>query len=189
MTQHDNIGFERRDYFRVDDRVALRVRITNDPTQAVQVPGELQHLLALLDELRSIDDEQSVILRNISDRSRELGHYLKAQQRKMELIASHLVLQQVNEHFSMQEVNLSANGIGFHYPQALRTGQLIDLDLLIWPQATLICTRAKIVSHQQRVNDYVFGAEFTELEDHHRDAIVRHCLMIDGQKRRLERAP
>lgn len=178
---------ERRDFFRVDDRLALRVRPIDTPTFALQTPADLLPTYTLLEELHSIDVEQSVILRSINDKSRDLGQYLKAQQRKLELLARHLVLQQTRDLFELTNVNLSGNGIGFVSAVAYAQQQWLELDLVIFPDAWCASLRAQVISCSPHQDQFQIGAEFVDLREEQRDAIVRHCLLVDGHKRKMER--
>ncbi len=187
MTQTPPSPQERRDYFRVNDRVALRAQKANDKRHHKPLAAEFLALGAMLDELHLIDEEQQMIWRSIAEKSHDLSIYLKAQQRKIELLARHLVLQQVQDELPLCEVNLSANGLGFAHPSSLALGERIDIDLVIFPDALLITNRAKVISCQAHAGAFFIGVEFIELSNSHRDAIVRHCLSIEGQQRRKER--
>ncbi len=178
---------ERRDYFRVLDRIALRVRPIEAASSSPQTPPDLTATYSLLEELHSIDLEHSAILHAINDKSRDLGQYLKAQQRKFELLARHLVLQNTRGLFTLVDVNLSGNGIGFTHATACTLDQLLDIDLVLFPEAWCASLRVKVISCLPQGDMMQIGAEFVDIPDEQRDAIIRHCLLIEGHKRRLER--
>lgn len=176
---------DRRDYFRISDTVALRVNVVTDASMPVLAPVELAAGHQLLRELQLIDSDSTALLRNIQDKSRDIGQYFKLINRKIELTARFYVLQQAASHYQTQEVILSGSGLGFPFGQALALESLVDLHFILLHTATAVSCRAKIVRCDLNADgQFQLGSEFTEISDSDRDAIVRHALHVEAARRR-----
>lgn len=175
---------DRRDYFRITDSIALRIDPVPHPEYAVQPPPELAAGHQLLRELQLMDNESATLLRNIHDKSRELGQYFKLINRKIELTARFYVLQQAATQYRHCEVMLSGSGIGFQQAQPIPMDSLVDLHFILLHTATAVSCRAKIVRCDPHDGGYLIGSEFVEINDVDRDAIVRHALFLEAARRR-----
>ena len=86
---------DRREYFRVEDRMILRCQPV-PPMPSALHPAERHfnnsEMFELLRDLRQIDQEHNNVLRGLAEQNRELGVYLKSINRKIELIANALAV-------------------------------------------------------------------------------------------------
>ena len=179
---------DRRDYFRITDTIALRVDPVTAPVLPVSPPIELAAGHQLLRELQVIDSDSAGLLRNIQDKSRDIGQYLKLVNRKIELTSRFYVLQQAASHYQRHDVILSGSGLGFQHPTALSVDSLVDLHFILLHTATAVSCRAKVLRCDARDGRFHIGSEFTEITDSDRDAIVRHTLHLDAARRREAKA-
>lgn len=179
---------DRRDYFRIDDTIALRIDPVSDASQPLRPPVELAAGHQLLRELQLIDSDSAALLRSIQDKSRDLGQYFKLINRKIELTARFYVLQQAANHYQSHEVILSGSGLGFSHDRALALASLVDLHFILLHTATAVSCRAKILRCEHINGVYYLGSEFTEINDSDRDAIVRHALHVEAARRREAKA-
>src|SRR5690554_2951475 len=72
---------ERREYYRIQDRIALQ--ISNEPD-----PAQSSLLFTLLNELYLLDLEAQPLLRSISEQQRTLVNYLKITNKRIDLLAN-----------------------------------------------------------------------------------------------------
>lgn len=186
---------DRREFFRVEDRVLLRYcRVAREA--AAQGSAELYfddgEIFWLMRELRSVDAEHHSRLRGLADNNRELGLYLKAMNRKIELIATALAAFDRTRHgIPEQAVTLSEAGLDFTLDNAkldnakegaLQVGELLALQLVLLPEYLAVAVWAEVVSvdaTQQRV-----GVSFVRLRETERQILARHALQVQIASRR-----
>lgn len=170
---------DRRDYYRIEDRVHL-----------VQTPIE-RHLISdnpygdqynlprqalLVSQLQSIDNDTKELLRQVGDQNRALGSYLRAQDEKIELIAKYLV----DDDKTLSDrttVNLSEGGISFYNGEAAELDSYVHMIMVLFPSYASIATIGTVKACE-KVDDqpsiYRIGIEFTVLLEADRKQIVRH---------------
>ncbi len=187
LTQND---LDRRDYFRVNDLIALRVDALAD-TGDVSVPDSLQAGQTLLRELHQIEADNALLLRTISDKHRDIGQYLKSQTRRIELVARFFVLQHAAALYRNEQVSLSGSGIGWTTTQPLPVGAGVAVHFILLQSAVAVSCRARVIA-SEALADSLNGAravrvEFTDISDADRDAVVRHCLHVQASQRREQR--
>lgn len=174
---------ERREYYRIEDRVALEILPAEDTGR------QLSPLFELLGNLHQLELEAQPLLRQIADGDRALASYLRLQDRRIELIGqvlSHTVLQEMPPP---QTVLLSEGGIQFAYPEPLPNDLTIHLKLLLLPESLGLLLSARILSCQSKTHDtYEVIASFESLSDVQRQLLARHILQRQAQERRQAQA-
>ncbi len=185
---------ERREFFRVEDRVLLRYcRVARDAAAAQGSAEELfdnGEVFWLMRELRSVDAEHHSRLRGLSDNNRELGVYLKALNRKLELIAAALSAYDRSRHgIPEQSVTLSEAGLDFNAEplpdgSSPQPGDLLALQLVLLPEYLALALWAEVVSVDpagQRI-----GVSFVRQRESERQILARHALQVQIASRRQQ---
>ncbi len=174
-------GAERREYFRVEDRLLLRYReipraaVGNGPAERHFDNSEVFELLR---ELRQIDHEHNNVLRTLAEQNRELGVYLKNINRKIELVANALAsLDQVQQGQAPQSVSFSESGIAFVAEPALAVGSMLALELILLPQHTGLALYGEVVMNR---NDAATRSvvTFMQLRESDRQILAKHILQV-----------
>ncbi len=184
MNQTEN----RRDFFRVQDIIALRYELlTPDSTAsaAALVSGNFR----ILCELQRLSLESRPLLRQITDQERNVAEYLRLIDEKIDLLAQ-AVVQETEELESMSriEVNLSEGGIEFLDGQKLPLGQPLLLRMLLLPGHTALALHGRIVHSEATTEPDRFstGVEFINMEDADRQILARHALHLQSEQRRKQ---
>jgi Tfp pilus assembly protein PilZ len=176
---------DRREFFRVEDRVNLRHRrIERD---ALALPAESHfdnsEVFWLMRELRTVDIEHHSRLRGLSEHDRELGLYLKGINRKIELVAGALAaLDRMHSGVSPQPVLLSEGGLSFHADADFTIGDLLVLQLTLLPEHLGLALYGEVTSvdtARRRV-----GIGFLRLREADRQILARHILQVQIAARR-----
>lgn len=175
-----DLKLDRREYFRVDDKLILRYR--NVPPEAVgHMPAERHfdnsEMFTLLRELRHIDQEHNNVLRGLAEQNRELGTYLKSTNRKIELIANALAtLSHDQQQQAPQAVSISEGGIAFRSDTNLTPGKYLALELVLLPSHTGLALYGEVL--ETRDSKGLTVVSFVRLRESDRQILARHILQV-----------
>lgn len=180
---------DRREYYRIDDRIALEI----SPLSAADAAGtdallDASPLFNLLSELHLSEFESQHLLRQLSDNDRTLGNFLKAQNKRIDLL-SQVVAQTVLGHIGEpQPVVLSEGGVEFSHDQPFAPGSRVALKMALMPQALGLLLRAKVTHCDTKADGrFDIGTEFDSLSDAQRQLLARYILQKQQAERRKER--
>jgi len=180
---------ERREYYRIEDRIALEISPLS--TASAAQPEVLQDdspLFTLLSEMHLSEFESQHLLRQLSDTDRTLAAYLRAQNKRVDLLGR-IVAQTILDHIGTpQPVVLSEGGLEFRSTEAYPADCQLSLKMALMPQALGLLLRAKVI-RCDRAEDgqYDIGTEFVELADAQRQLLARYVLQKQQLERRLAR--
>jgi hypothetical protein len=186
-------GAERREYFRVEDRLLLRYRAV--PADAALHTSAERHfdnseVFELLRELRHIDHEHSTVLRALAEQNRDLGLYLKNMNRKIELVANALAsLDQQQQGQTPLPASISESGLAFIAESRLEIGTTLALEMVLLPQHTALALYGEVVINRDQppARSVVM---FVRLRESDRQILARHILQVQiAAKRRQGQQP
>lgn len=179
MTRHTD---ERREYYRIEDCLALEILPAEAPADASS------RLFQLLHELHQLDVEAQPLLRQLGDRDRVLAHYLKLQNKRIELVSQAVAQELLKDFGSPRRVVLSEGGVNFPHDQPLAVGARITLKLLLLPEALGLQLQAQVLHcHREPDGRFDIGTEFVAPSDAQRQLLARHILQKQAAERRLAR--
>jgi hypothetical protein len=185
-------GAERREYFRVEDRLILRYRVV--PRDAMlHAPAERHfnnsEIFELLRELRHIDHEHNNVLRSIAEQNRDLGLYLKNVNRKIELVANALAtLDQQQQGQAPTLASVSESGIAFVAEPKLEVGAIVALEIVLLPQHTALALYGEVVMNRDQPPARSV-VTFLKLREGDRQILARHILQVQIAARRQSQNP
>ncbi|MCY1265383.1 pilus assembly protein PilZ [Pseudomonas jessenii] len=179
---------DRREYYRIEDTIALEIR----PLSATEATGQevLQDaspLFNLLSELHLSEFESQHLLRQISERDRNLAAFLKSQNKRIDLLSQVIAITVLGQIGEPQPVIISEGGIDFQHPSPIAAGALLSVKLVLMPQALGLLLRARVTHCDRKGDGYDVGTEFEHLTDAQRQLLARHILQKQAQERRLAR--
>lgn len=179
---------DRREYYRIEDTIALEIR----PLSATEAAGQevLQDaspLFNLLSELHLSEFESQHLLRQISERDRNITAFLKSQNKRIDLLSQVIAITALGQIGEPQPVNISEGGIGFQHPSPIATGARLSVKLVLMPQALGLLLRARVTHCDRKGDGYDVGSAFEHLTDAQRQLLARHILQKQAQERRLAR--
>ncbi|PLY14288.1 MAG: hypothetical protein C0631_11560 [Sedimenticola sp.] len=187
---------DRRRYFRIEDSVNLSyqvIRAEELPERLARLESELDSDFTVMSSLAAVSQQMSGILHKIEASQPDIASYLKALDKKVDILGRALLIQNsdISEHATNQ-VNLSASGVAFQAAEALVEGTLLELRLLLFPSFTGIMTFAEVIGCQplaQRENDFSHSirVNFTHLRESDRDVIIGHVIRKQGDLLRQQR--
>ena len=173
----------RRESFRINDRIALSVR----PMSESEYRQSRVHLLdsqrkqRTLNSILAAGDSQRGMLRNIRDSDPAIASYLQSLEERLDALARLLVLEQnKTADTATHDVNISGNGLRFQHPQALVEGSHVSLDIQLFPTRTCMCALGLVVRSkelQRRAKDggrFTIAVDFCDVHDDDRELLIRH---------------
>lgn len=188
MKPSDN---ERRERFRMEDTAILEVKpVTLEQMQSM--PAERQFdesaSFVLMRELRNIDHESRILLKNIGDRNPELGNYLASLNKKIDAIARSSAEDMLMDPQQLQVVDLSEGGIGFNHFTALEEGK--DYVIKIWFHQNFsgVAAYIRVVAcHRAIDGGYHISSAFQSLAESDEQVISRHIMQLQARQQREKR--
>jgi hypothetical protein len=197
--QQSNRSRERRDYFRIDDTVALSFQAVPQgslPKRLERQEKGLESEFTIMGNLTVISQEMSGVLRKIEGESPDIARYLKSLDQKIDLLGkAFLTWTSEMADQPASAVNLSASGMAFDTPEPTAIGTLLELKILL-PFFTGLILYAEVVACEKLQTGesgapvYQTRVTFQHLRDRDRDVLIRHVLQRQSEhlrKQRLER--
>lgn len=134
---------ERREYYRIDDMIALQISTLSAPEAASkEVLLDDSPLFNLLSELHLSEFEAQHLLRQINEKDRSLAAFLKVQNKRVDLLSQIMARGLLDEVGAPQPVVISEGGIDFKHPTPLALGAHLAVKLVLMPQALGLLLRA-----------------------------------------------
>ncbi|MCW1246343.1 PilZ domain-containing protein [Pseudomonas sp. SAICEU22] len=179
---------DRREYYRIEDTIALEIRPLSIPEAASQeVLQDESPLFNLLSELHLSEFESQHLLRQISERERSIAAYLKAMNKRLDLLSQVIAVTVLGEIGEPQPVIISEGGIDFQYPTPIAVGAHLSIKLVLMPQALGLLLRARVTHCDPKGGGYDVGTEFEHPTDAQRQLLARYILQKQAHERRLAR--
>lgn len=177
---------ERRDYYRINDTVGLRV----EPTTQEQIPAmedfteQSADEFRLINHLSRIDLENSTLLHNIQDTNPDIARYLKLINIKIEAIAKQIVAMGLTDEVKPTDITLSAGGISYNSNIPFDKGDLVKLQMILYPSNAVINAYARAVRSQPQGDFFDNAFEYILITESDRDTLVRHVLQLQSNSLR-----
>lgn len=181
---------ERRNYFRIDDTVLLRIQPVNEtsalaniiPRQFADDPG-----YSLMHEMQLIDQENHKYLRLIAGQNPDLEAYLKGLNKKIDLIAAKLV--ESEQHAPDQQkhkISISEGGLSFLSEIEHAHDSYLAVQLTLLPSQHSLILFCKVINCSPQQSGYTVALSFVNLKDSDRQYIAKHLMQLQLAERRQQ---
>jgi hypothetical protein len=183
---------ERRRFFRIEDSVRLSLRRLA-PDEVAQAIADLERErsdgFGLCTDLTAIGQQVSASLRRIEGAYPDIAEYLKALDRKLDVLARAFLAAEVDvSDKPVRAVNLSASGMALQSREPCAAGTVLEIKMLLLPSYSGIRTLGKVVEcdragHGEPAEEYPFRLriDFSFMRDLDRDALIRHVLQKQAE--------
>lgn len=180
---------ERRDYYRIEDRIGLEFKRCPESIENPQCPTGPEHLDGLRAELRRLDLDVRNQLASLSENNRLLATLIKSLNGKVDTLARIMAFEQkpLQPH-EWQSATLSEGGISFIDPEnTLAVDDEIDLRMTLPPELYRPQALAKVISSTPlETGGRRVHAEFTVIQDADRQLIARHVMRWQIRQRQQD---
>ncbi len=187
---------ERREFFRIDDEVALDYRLI-DSSEVDRLLEKIQSQMVdrftAASSFTATTRQMANVIHKIQTESPELARCLQAIDQKLNMIAQLFVSEEIREkQQDTREVNLSAGGVAFRAQHKLPVDSLLELRMVLFPSLVGILTISRVI-HCERVNDsnpqypWQVAVEYEHLKETDRELLVRHIMARETEQLRKQR--
>ncbi|MFT4818369.1 MAG: hypothetical protein ACJARK_000947 [Marinobacter psychrophilus] len=170
---------ERRNYFRINDRIGLEVHKLPPSTQDDFSAFENTPFTSLQAEFKRLDQDIRTQLAGLSERDRALQSLLKAFNSKLDILARIMAFEQnplQPEHW--HQATLSEGGVAFFSnDESLQVGDHIAMRLTLPPELFQPRAIGEVVGVNTEDRDGTWiHTRFVRLEDSDRQQLARHIM-------------
>ncbi len=188
---------ERREYFRIDDEIALDYRLTDeDEIDALseRIHARFPDRFTVASSFSATSRQMAQALHKVQSQSPELVRCLQSIDQKLNMLAQLFVSEEMHlDQQPTREVNLSAGGLAFRSQHEIRTGSLLEMRMVLFPSLVGILTLSRVI-HCARINDgnvqfpWQVAVNFEQLRESDRELLVRHVMAKQTRQLREERS-
>lgn len=178
-------GEERRQFYRVDDRVAMRYQRLRDE-RAVSLESAR---LSIRNRLAAIDQDLDHQLSVLADESPRVHRVMRLLNDKLALLLGSEARNDETreEALQLQTINLSAGGLAFDVDEWINVGERLLVELMFYPEGEPFSAIVRVITSDSISGGYRLGTDFDGLPENDRERLIRHILSIQSQQLRLRR--
>ena len=187
---------DRREYFRIDDEVALDYRLIDNAevdSLLEKIRSQLVDRFTAASSFTATTRQMMNVIHKVQAQSPELARCLQAIDQKLNMIAQLFVSEEIKENKQdTREVNLSAGGVAFRAQHEIPVGSLLELRMVLFPSLVGILTISRVI-HCERLNDsnpqfpWQLAVEYEHLKETDRELLVRHIMARETEQLRSQR--
>ena len=188
---------DRREYFRIDDEIALDYRlIDNGEVDKLleKIQSQLVDRFTAASSFAATTRQMVNVIHKVQTQSPELARCLQAIDQKLNMIAQLFVSEEIKENNQdTREVNLSAGGVAFCAQHEIPVGSLLELRMVLFPSLVGILTISRVIQCE-RVEDgdlkfpWQIAVVYEQLRETDRELLVRHIMSKETQQLRARRS-
>ena len=187
---------ERREYFRIDDKVALDYRPIGEVEADVlreKMHSRVVDRFTAAASFNTITRQMTHVIHKVQSESPEVARCLQAIDQKLNTIAQLLVSEDMQlSQRTPREVNLSAGGVSFRAQKQMEIGSLLELRMVLLPSQLGILAIARVLQCD-RVEGvgvtlpWQIGLAYEDLRETDRELLVRHIMSKETEQLRSQR--
>ncbi len=170
---------ERRDFFRIEDRIGLEIRKLSSTEPPEEDPFDNDHLKSLKNDFRRLDQEVKSQLAALTEQNRLIAGLLKSLNAKVDTLARIMAFEQNPlQPEDWQDVTLSEGGLAFTSPGThWHKGDLLAIRMTLPPELFQPQAVARIiVTEPGGTGSTRVRTEFIRIQEGDRQQIARHVM-------------
>ena len=172
---------ERRDFFRIEDEVYLELEIISaDEYQTVpDIPTNLHTTyFSLSAEFATLNNTFHPVINNIKQVHPEIAQYLELLNKKIDSLGE-LLLHKSSAYDENKRIkaNISASGIMFETESMYTVGDLIRLEIVLFPEKIGVLIFGKVIKTGESANQKQnLSIEFEHIRTEDQELMIKHNL-------------
>ncbi|HFD79067.1 MAG TPA: hypothetical protein ENK05_01580 [Gammaproteobacteria bacterium] len=188
---------ERREYFRIDDEVALDYRlIEEDEVEALveKIRSGMVDRFTASSTFAATSRQMSHTIHRVQAQSPEIARCLQSIDQKLNMVAQLFVREEMRlDEQTTREVNLSAGGVAFRSQRELPLEALLELRMVLLPSLVGILTVSRVI-HCERAADgelpypWQVAVVYEQIRESDRELLVRHIMARETEQLRRRRS-
>ncbi len=175
----------RRRYFRIDDRIGLRLKPVNliEADRLIETLETRSLRAGLLNDLRAIRELHLPDRRALEYKFPTVATYIKVIEHQLDVLAQALSDSEGFPDTADVEANISAQGLSCLWPEPLPVNSRVEAKLTLFPERIYVQTLARLLRCDPVDADrYQIVLDFIHLRDADREAIIRHVCRLQRQQ-------
>lgn len=175
-------------FFQIHESINVVVQAVADddvPANADALERDIPPLFRLANEVNTIEQSALRPLRLLGETATELAHYLSLQSRKIDLILSHILMQENADQPTEKAQSYGGSGFTLVRDQALSTGSSTRCKLFLEHEAAAIYCYAEVIDVSERDNGFEHTLLFSVIREQDQELLVRASL--HAQTRQLKK--
>lgn len=187
---------DRRRFFRINDRIALKLRVLadEDVADALARFESNRSRRSLVNILAHETEKQLPQLRVLENQHPGIAAYLSFLEKKIDMLAQLVATQDEDmPNQPTHAVNLSAQGVRFYWPQHVEIGSTVELRLQLFPSRMCLLLFGTVIRCQENKGDvrerrYAIAVDYSHIEEEDREVVVKHIhgLQLNQIRRQRE---
>ena len=195
VSEQDDSSEARREYFRIDDQVLLKVRAV-DATEAAAIADRIADRVpdrfTVAANFAVNSRVMARMLHGFSSGSPDIARYLKLMDQKLNHLARLFVLEEVEGgDYPRLAVNISAGGLVFPSQRAFSADELLETRIILLPNLTGILTVARVIHSEAAptAGDFPWqvAVEYVHIRESDRDLLCSHIMLRETELLRRRR--
>jgi len=188
---------ERREYFRIEDEVALDYRLISQ-SEADQLVERLRSRavdrFTAAASFAATTRQMAHMIHKVQTESPELARCLQALDNKLNMVAQLFVSEEMGlDEQPTRQVNLSAGGVAFRAQHEIKVGTLLELRMVLFPSLVGIITVSRVVQCERSGDGnmqfpWQLAVEYDYLREPDRELLVRHIMAKETEQLRARRS-
>ncbi|QIK36784.1 PilZ domain-containing protein [Caldichromatium japonicum] len=175
----------RRRYFRIDDRIGLRLKPINliEADRLIETLETRSSRAGLVNDLKAIRELHLPDRRALEYKFPTVATYIKVIENQLDALAQALSDSEGFPDTADIEVNLSAQGLSCFWPEALPVNSRAEIKLTLFPERIYVQALVRVLRCDPIDADrYQIALDFVHLRDADREAIIRHVCRLQRQQ-------
>jgi len=178
-------GRDRRQFYRISDRALIDIKIVKDLSVDAESQFDLSPTFSILREFHQLDIESRHLLRQISDKDKSLGLYLKTLNSKLDALARGVALNKESiDEAGVIDINISEGGFSAKFHSSIPANTPIATKLILLPSFTGLILKGEVISCEQEDDEYIVHIKFYNLDSFNQQLIARHIIRKQGRERK-----
>jgi hypothetical protein len=183
---------EKRLYFRVNDTINLHHKIIDEHTldRYSHVSNDVLNNCTLRTAIQVLTQDSRTLFSRLERKDPEIAEYLRIIDTKINLIVQAISDQEQPflEH-DTRDVVLSATGLAFNNETEIKSGQLLELKMLLTSCMAVIVAFGRVVqcrdvSQESPEQPFAICVEYVNLQDDDRELVIKHVVKKQLQQLR-----
>lgn len=182
---------ERREWLRIDDRLLLEYRLSDEPAEAMNryLPPATEDTIATAVAKPTVD---LLIRAGETFADSPLLPWLSKIDWMLETILKSLAKSHPGsvDIARLTDVDISAGGIGFNTPRQLNADNVLVLKLILPPFSVIEATARiiRVAPAEKGAPGFHIATQFIEIGGDEREMIIRHILQVQAERLRARKA-
>jgi hypothetical protein len=121
-------------------------------------------------------------LSSLGEAGKELGHYLKSQSDKLDMVLSYVLSMQDDPNYRTQTSHFGGSYLTFLWPTELHRSQLVRIKLFIPEESAAIYCYAEVTRCQAIDHGYQVECHYKLIREQDREVLVRASLHVQSKQ-------